>query len=201
MTKFKDISGLKFNRLLVLNFVEKRSGDFYFLCRCDCGQEKEVPKGALTRGVTKSCGCYRRSIVGAHGVKHNGTHTKLYRIWYVIIYKCRHDNIAICNEWKDFSNFREWALCNGYRSDLFLYRKNIKWAFEPSNCEWVTRKIKYTNTNNSIIITYKNKSMPFLFWIDHLGLDYHRIYDKMRRGASFDQAVEMDLNYAKVCNE
>lgn len=59
----KDLTGERFGRLLVLKRVDdyvskngkKRSK---WLCRCDCGNEKEIVGESLTSGSTKSCGCY-----------------------------------------------------------------------------------------------------------------------------------------------
>lgn len=35
----------------------------YYLCRCDCGTEREVCGSSLTRGVSQSCGCLRVEAV------------------------------------------------------------------------------------------------------------------------------------------
>lgn len=61
----KDISGQKFGRLTAIKPVrsEKNLGVIW-LCRCDCGGEKEVPVSRLTRGVTKSCGCLAKERAG-----------------------------------------------------------------------------------------------------------------------------------------
>ena len=57
----KDLTGERFGRLTALRVLrtEPKSGVIW-LCRCDCGGEKEVPASRLTRGVTKSCGCLAR---------------------------------------------------------------------------------------------------------------------------------------------
>lgn len=59
----KDKSGQKYGKLLVLKFIGTRSHKAWFLCRCDCGREKEIRGSALghkTAG-SKSCGCHERS--------------------------------------------------------------------------------------------------------------------------------------------
>jgi hypothetical protein len=61
MSKFKDIAGLKFDRLLALEYSHK--DDHYrsfWKCRCDCGQEITVRLDGLTSGHAKSCGCLRK---------------------------------------------------------------------------------------------------------------------------------------------
>jgi len=53
----KDLTGQKFNRLTVIERVENKKGNVYWLCKCACGKEKVVASSSLTSGNTKSCGC------------------------------------------------------------------------------------------------------------------------------------------------
>lgn len=55
MSKFVDYTGKKFNKLTVI----RELGYGQVLCRCDCGNIKEINKGAVINGRTKSCGCLR----------------------------------------------------------------------------------------------------------------------------------------------
>jgi len=50
MSKFIDLTGQKFGKLTVLNFVEfnkKGNGGAIFRCICDCGNYKNVAGGNL----------------------------------------------------------------------------------------------------------------------------------------------------------
>lgn len=53
----KDYTGMRFNKLVVLNEREQRNGKTYLKCKCDCGNETWVSNGNLTSGEVKSCGC------------------------------------------------------------------------------------------------------------------------------------------------
>jgi hypothetical protein len=57
--RFKDLSGLRFSKLLVVEYVGKtKNGKPLFRCRCDCGNENFVTIGAgLLCGDTISCRC------------------------------------------------------------------------------------------------------------------------------------------------
>lgn len=62
-----DLTGKRFERLVVLMRVDDYvSSDgrhrSKWLCRCDCGVEKEIVGGCLTSGKTKSCGCYNTDM-------------------------------------------------------------------------------------------------------------------------------------------
>ena len=64
----QDLTGQRFGSLTVVKRSEK--GDLrhrYWVCRCDCGQEKDVEESHLKNGHTKSCGCYRKKVLsGTH---------------------------------------------------------------------------------------------------------------------------------------
>jgi hypothetical protein len=57
MTKYNDLVGQRFNKLLVLSLVEITNNGPIWLCRCDCGIEKNIFGTALKQGTIKSCGC------------------------------------------------------------------------------------------------------------------------------------------------
>ena len=60
MTKLRDLSGLKFGRLTVIErYQEKDKKGVHWLCKCECGTETIVMGKSLKNGKTKSCGCYR----------------------------------------------------------------------------------------------------------------------------------------------
>lgn len=58
--KLTNLSGNKFNRLLVISKYDKQSGHTTYLCKCDCNNEVVVKGIHLTSGHTKSCGCYMK---------------------------------------------------------------------------------------------------------------------------------------------
>jgi len=59
MSQFVDLSGRKFNKLTVVKRAPNRKCRPMWLCRCECGKEKEISGSALKNGTTKSCGCSR----------------------------------------------------------------------------------------------------------------------------------------------
>ena len=69
MSVFKDLTGKRFDRLVVLSRVSNISGRTAWLCKCDCGSEKVVTGISLTSGRTKSCGCLRSEITSKRRFK------------------------------------------------------------------------------------------------------------------------------------
>jgi len=58
-----DHTGEKFGRWTVLKRVRpKKWGCARYLCRCDCGTEKEISGAHLRLGQSKSCGCYYKDM-------------------------------------------------------------------------------------------------------------------------------------------
>ena len=57
MGKFKNLTGQKFGRLIVLERAENIGRYTAWKCQCECGEILIVRGNALTSGTTKSCGC------------------------------------------------------------------------------------------------------------------------------------------------
>lgn len=55
--RIDDITGKKFNRLFVIDFVTRKNNLAIWHCQCDCGNFKDVSGYDLRRGAVKSCGC------------------------------------------------------------------------------------------------------------------------------------------------
>lgn len=60
--RFNDITGQRFGRLVALSVDHKQKDNngnysYYWLCKCDCGNESVVQADVLRRGDVKSCGC------------------------------------------------------------------------------------------------------------------------------------------------
>jgi hypothetical protein len=58
-----DLSGLRFNRWTVIGPQRMIPGGTKWMCRCDCGVEREVKSASLRRGLSTSCGCRQREIL------------------------------------------------------------------------------------------------------------------------------------------
>lgn len=54
-----DFVNQKFHRLLAIKKI-KKSGRCWYLCQCDCGNQKVIAGWRLKSGYTKSCGCLQR---------------------------------------------------------------------------------------------------------------------------------------------
>lgn len=62
MPKILDLTGQRFGKLVVIKRVQNHGSKTYWLCKCDCGNEKEIQTSNLTLGRTTSCGCGRNTV-------------------------------------------------------------------------------------------------------------------------------------------
>lgn len=153
MGKFKDLTGMKFNKLRV---IERAGYDDYkkilWKCVCDCGNITITHGRDLVNGHCKSCGCALNENRRETGKYKGLSDTRPFRIWKGMIDRCDNPNnysygwygdrgISVCDEWKGtqgFFNFLSWALNNGYSDNLTLDRICNDGNYEPTNCRWTT---------------------------------------------------------------
>lgn len=107
------------------------------------------------RGKSKETGDRYKKLI-ERNTKHGFHGTRIYRIWRGLFKRCDYPNstdyknyggrgIKICDEWRDFINFKNWAFANGYSNDLTIERKDVDSDYEPSNCTWITKREQAQN--------------------------------------------------------
>lgn len=101
MPAFKNLLGIRFKRWLVSECKgTDKNNNYLWLCGCDCGQEKIIKGYELTRGGSKSCGCYKKEEFLSRITTH-GLCEKLpeYSIWLAIKQRCNNPN---SKQYKDY---------------------------------------------------------------------------------------------------
>lgn len=199
MGKFMDLTGMRFNRLVVLERdFSKGNRRTYWKCRCDCGNITVVDGVKLKSGGTKSCGCLNSENRKKHIenlTTHNMRHTKLYEIWCSMRARCEtkrnkaykwygERGISVCKEWlgKDgFINFYNWSMENGYKDGLTIDRIDTNGNYEPSNCQWATMKEQANNTRRNIVISYKGENKTLTELCEEYGLKYNIMYNRITK--------------------
>ena len=89
---------------------------------------------------------------------------------------------TMCGEWKNsFTNFYDWAISNGYKSNLSIDRIDNNKGYEPSNCRWVDMKQQSRNRRNTRTITYKGETKPISEWCELLNLNYYTVISRLDR--------------------
>lgn len=162
-----DLTNKRFDNLVAIRFDHIFKKHTYWLFKCDCGKEKVIGISNVMSGKVKSCGCLLHRP--AHNRTHNMINTRLYHIWASMKQRCNNKNcsafvlygkrnIKVCDEWeKDFMNFYNWAMANGYREDLTIDRIDVNGNYEPNNCRWTTMLEQNNNKRNVIKIWFKDR--------------------------------------------
>jgi hypothetical protein len=197
----QDLTGQKFGKLTVVSQVEHRGQNIAWLCVCDCGKETIATSGHLRSGARVSCGCRRGETKNKYNTKHN----RVYSIWRGMKERCYYERnkrykeyggrgIKVCSEWHNFAIFQEWALSNGYSSELTLDRIDNNGNYCPENCRWATITEQANNKIKSKIIEYEGKRMTLAQWCKLLSLPYFAIYQRLYRNWTFENAIKTPLD-------
>lgn len=210
MGAYKDLTGMKFNRLTVLKKSDKKiRGKISWDCKCDCGNYTTVDTYKLKSGHTKSCGCLNGENRKRHIqnlTTHNKTHTKLFEVWVSMRSRCYNSSnksyayyggrgIFVADEWlgKDgFESFYRWSMSNGYRNGLSIDRIDNNRGYSPENCRWVDTKTQCNNRRNNIRVEYLGKHYTSIAELAReCGVDYHRLrYRLIEKGTIPEDAIE-----------
>lgn len=199
-------------RLEVIKLVQylegstKRKG---CICKCICGEYIGPSRlHMLISGELVSCGCYSKDMHSKMMIKNNTKHghstrnnrEKLYVLWGAMIDRANNHNrqdsnyyadkgITVCDEWRDYSIFREWAISSGYKEGLSLDRKDNSLGYSPSNCRWIELNKQNSNKTNNRIITYNGISHTITEWTRITGKSWTFINSRLKAGKTVGQAL------------
>jgi len=138
------------------------------------------------------------------GKRHGGEGTRLYRIWLGMRTRCRNKNfhkyknygargIKICDDWSDFTTFREWASSSGYSDELSIDRIDVNGDYEPSNCRWSTPKAQSRNKTNNRTISYMGETRILTEWSDITGIHFRTILSRLKSGWGHDLVLSLPV--------
>lgn len=97
--------------------------------------------------------------------------------------------ITVCDEWRNYLNFREWSINNGYEEGLSLDRIDNSLGYSPENCRWIPLNKQNSNKTSNRILTYKDKSMTITDWCRETGLSWSTINNRLKSGKTVGQAL------------
>lgn len=181
------LDGQRFGRWVAIVY----RGRCRYLCRCDCGTEREVFIPSLRRGVSRSCGCLHVELLRARATTHGLTGTSEHKIWKGIRKRCSNARtemfshyggrgIRVCERWESFENF---LADMGPRPSPrhSLDRIDNDGHYEPGNCRWATRKEQTRNRRKTKFVTWKGERRSVPAWAELLGIPCDTLYHRLER--------------------
>lgn len=206
MGSFVDLSDRRFGRLLVTGDHVRRpyssSGQnrTFWVCVCDCGNQKEIAYGQLVSGIAKSCGCLRSEKTSERRATHRKSGTPEHNTWKCMIKRCRNVNdpafsnyggrgIYVCDRWMmSFSNFlHDMGPRPSNRHSID--RINNDGPYSPENCHWATDFEQNSNTRKNTILEHNGRKLHLCEWSRQLGIKSQTICERLRRGWTIGQAL------------
>jgi hypothetical protein len=192
-SRVKNLTGVRFEKLVVLRFLGVEKTHAVWWCKCDCGTEKKIKAKHLVAGATKSCGCFardftiKRSIIHGHTVDSKISPT--YQSWRSMIARCKYEHtndyknyggrgITVCDQWIVFENFLNDM---GDRPKNYcLDRIDFNGNYEPSNCRWVSTKESARNKSTNHLVEFNGDVHLLVTWSEKTGIPedtlWHRLF-------------------------
>lgn len=175
-----------------------------FRCQCECGNIGEVQLSCLRNGHSTSCGCEQKKRASAANTKHGLEKQPLYCTWKNMKKRCNNPNateyknyggrgISVCEEWsKDFQNFYDWAINNGWTKELTIDRIDTNGNYCPENCRWADVKTQMNNMTKNHYIEYNGDTYTLSTLSEHLNIPYNIVRYRL---SNCKWTVEQLINY------
>lgn len=212
--------GMVYGRLTVVGVAERikradRGSIIMWNCACSCGNNIKARTHSLTKGLTTSCGCFRKEVHFKHGLSKHPIKGAYYNA------KSRCDN----------KNNPDWSLYGGRGIECrlgtfpeFAERMLLTWErglsldridnnghYEYDNIRWVSQTEQLRNTRINKWYTFKGETLILSEWARKFGMCFGslkyrvdkwgvevafnmlpKIYKPMDRTTSESQAPRLD---------
>lgn len=207
MTRLKDIVWQKFNLLTIIKYVGNKKYGCFFLCKCDCGKEKEIQGSLVKRGKVISCGCVRNGKASARLSKHGESKTKLYKVWSHMLQRC---HLPKDMGYKNYGG-RGITVCDRWRSNFLYFKEDMNETFSPGleldrienskgyykdNCRWATSKQNNNNKRTNCYLEINGVTKTAMEWSEIHGLNSRCISNRVRAGFLGETAL-FGIQYLK----
>ncbi len=209
MTKFVDLTGQRFTRLVAIEPAGERvtsTGKVLPLwrCHCDCGKEIVKAGPYLLNGDTKSCGCYQREMAAkaktTHGMRSKGALPPEYVNWRHMVDRCTNPNrkdfhyyggagVTVCWRWRN--SFTDFLEDMGPRPTPKHSIDRIDGAkgYEPGNCRWATPTEQSQNRKSAVMITFNGETLCAAEWARRTGILQNTITRRIKAGWRPERAL------------
>ena len=201
----KNLTNKTFGRLTVISFAGSRTDRKPYRamwnCNCQCGASAVVAGSNLTRGVTRSCGCFCKDRVSESHTIHGHYGTPTYNVWSNILERCNNPNhkaynnyggrgIKVCEQWRfSYLNFlRDVGERPSLQHSIDRFPNNDG-DYEPGNVRWATVKQQGRNRRTNRMITINGETKCLIEWREHFQISEGAVFKRLRKGMSIEDAL------------
>lgn len=155
----EDMSGRRFDRLIVLSRGVNNGKSTTWNCLCDCGNHCVKNSQHLKNGDTQSCGCKHVENVTKHGM----CDTLTYKSWCNLIHRTsdEYDDEVNKKYYEDKDVDPSWVGEGGFvnflndvgerlAENLSIDRINPLLGYNKDNCRWTDKSTQAQNTKDSL---------------------------------------------------
>lgn len=178
--KLRDLTGLNFHFLRVLNRVPSSNKRTLWKCQCICGNVTVVRGDGLKAKTTVSCGCHhaqqlKLGIGKRHGMSgRKATHpvyakwesmkTRCYSLTHVGYQNYGGRGIIVEEPWK--SSFEAFSadMLPTWWPGASLERKNPNRNYCKGNCCWVDLPKQWNNTTKTVFASFDGRTQSVIEW-------------------------------------
>lgn len=190
--------------------LDKTNPKRYVEWVCDCNKIGwSLLCNILKEGHTTSCGCLNKEAILASITSHGLAKHPLYKLWGAVVDRCSNPNniyyqkgVRICDEWKEFLPFYNWALVNRWEKGLQIDKDKLSphkpgTLYCPQFCCFLTRLENVRNRSTTKMLEYKGEVKPFAEWCDIFSIQHRTAANRIKFGWSAEEALETPTNLLK----
>lgn len=200
---FIDLTGKKFGRWTVLEYVGGKGA--MWRCQCKCGNIKYLQGQVLRYKQSKSCGCYFSEKLIERNTTHNLSRTNFYNIFRGLKNRCENPNVekfplygarGIKCFWKSFEEFRD-DMYEPYlehirkhgRRNTTIDRIDNDGHYCKENCRWTTHVLQQRNRSKNRILEFNGQKKCLAEWAEIVGIKTGTLHIRLKRNWSVEKTL------------
>jgi hypothetical protein len=192
-----DLTGKKFNNLLVIGFEKVVNTNSHWNCKClICGSMTVVSRPNLRSGNTTDCGCMKSQKISEASTTHGDSNSPTWNSWSRMRRRLRmgskhspiYGKIGIQDSWSSFSNFLSDM---GERpKGMTLDRIDNTKGYFKENCRWATQAEQNRNRSTNVIINFDGKSLCIVDWALEIGVHRSTIERRIKKNLPIEEILK-----------
>jgi len=95
--------------------------------------------------------------------------------------------ISVCDEWNDYTKFKNWAMDSGYEETLTIDRIDVDGNYTPENCRWISFKEQQNNNTTNVFLEINGETKTLTEWSTIFEISPDVVNERYHRGRPIDE--------------